>query len=230
MQNFIKAPKRVSKGLTDVVFTCSVTLEASLQNREKKLLVSSCLTIRLSTRNSSVSIAWIFMKFYITVFFETLLRKFNFHYNRIRIQGTLHEDQYTCLSYLAQFFLEREMFQTKVVEKIKTHILGSVNFIFENLTLYEIMWKNTVEPGTIHRTTWRMRIACCISWAINTLSDCVIFLFSHCNNRCTNAPHCYLIRLHIACIVSLLKDHLKIRENGVSPFQRTRCGCRSPNN
>jgi hypothetical protein len=31
------------------------------------------------------------------------------------------------------------MFQTKFVEKIKTHILSSVTF-FE----YEIMWKNTV--------------------------------------------------------------------------------------
>ena len=29
------------------------------------------------------------------------------------------------LSYLAQFFLECEMFQTKVVDKIKTHILCS---------------------------------------------------------------------------------------------------------
>jgi len=27
------------------------------------------------------------------------------------------------LSYLAQFFLEREMFKTKVVEKIKTRVL-----------------------------------------------------------------------------------------------------------
>ena len=31
-------------------------------------------------------------------------------------------------SYLAQFFLEWEMFQTEVVEKIKTHILCSVIF------------------------------------------------------------------------------------------------------
>jgi len=29
-------------------------------------------------------------------------------------------------SYLAQFFSEWEMFQTKVIEKIKTHILCSV--------------------------------------------------------------------------------------------------------
>jgi hypothetical protein len=36
-------------------------------------------------------------------------------------------------SYLAQFFLEREMFQTKVVEKILTHILCSVIFTVTNI-------------------------------------------------------------------------------------------------
>ena len=34
------------------------------------------------------------------------------------------------LSYLAHFFLEREMFRTKVVEKIKTHISCSITFFF----------------------------------------------------------------------------------------------------
>jgi len=32
------------------------------------------------------------------------------------------------LSYLGNFFLECEMFQTNVIEKIKTHILCSINF------------------------------------------------------------------------------------------------------
>jgi hypothetical protein len=36
------------------------------------------------------------------------------------------------------------MFQTKVVEKIKTHILFSVTFP-ENRAVYEIMWKNMVQ-------------------------------------------------------------------------------------
>jgi hypothetical protein len=37
--------------------------------------------------------------------------------------------------------------QTKVAEKIKTHILCSINFFFlENLAVYEILWKNVVEP------------------------------------------------------------------------------------
>jgi hypothetical protein len=40
------------------------------------------------------------------------------------------------LSYLAQFFLEWSMFQTKAVEEIKTHILCSVTF-FENRGVYD---------------------------------------------------------------------------------------------
>jgi hypothetical protein len=39
------------------------------------------------------------------------------------------------------------MFPTKFVEKIKTHILFSVTFFApENRAVYEIMWKNMVEP------------------------------------------------------------------------------------
>jgi hypothetical protein len=36
------------------------------------------------------------------------------------------------------------MFHTKVVEKIKTHILGSMIFLFKNRAFYEIMWENMV--------------------------------------------------------------------------------------
>ena len=48
-------------------------------------------------------------------------------------------------SYLAQFFLEWEMFQIKLVKKIKKHTLCSI-FFPENRTFYEIMWNNIVEP------------------------------------------------------------------------------------
>ena len=47
-------------------------------------------------------------------------------------------------SYLAQFFLEWEMFQMKSVQKTKTRVLYSVTF-FENRAIYAIMWKNVVE-------------------------------------------------------------------------------------
>jgi hypothetical protein len=63
------------------------------------------------------------------------------------------------LSYLAYFFLKREMFQTKAVEKTKTHILCSITFLKKSC-LYEKMWKNTVERGRPQMKIWRMRIAC----------------------------------------------------------------------
>jgi hypothetical protein len=44
-------------------------------------------------------------------------------------------------SYLAQFFLEWDMFQTRIVEQIKTNILCSVIFLFfKNRAVYEIKW------------------------------------------------------------------------------------------
>jgi hypothetical protein len=48
------------------------------------------------------------------------------------------------------------MFQTTVVEEIKTHILCSVIF-FKNSAIYEKMWKNIVEWGRPQMTIWRTR-------------------------------------------------------------------------
>jgi len=52
-------------------------------------------------------------------------------------------------SYLAQFFLEWEMFLTKVVEKIKTHILCSVTFSQKSFRL----WGNVEKCGRYAQTT-----------------------------------------------------------------------------
>ena len=48
-------------------------------------------------------------------------------------------------SYPAQFFIEWEMSQTEVVEKIKTHFMFN-NLLFESRAIYGIMWKNIVGP------------------------------------------------------------------------------------
>jgi hypothetical protein len=45
----------------------------------------------------------------------------------------------------AEFFLGLEMFQTEVVEKIKTQILCLITPPLANLAVYEIMRKNMVE-------------------------------------------------------------------------------------
>jgi hypothetical protein len=70
--------------------------------------------------------------------------------------------------YLAQFFLEWEMFQTKVVEKIKAHILCWINFFPIHCAVYEIIWKNVVQLDRPQLTVWGMHFACWIPKATHT--------------------------------------------------------------
>ena len=57
------------------------------------------------------------------------------------------------LWYVAELLLELEIFQTKVVRKIKSHILCWVTFYSpKNHDIYEIMWKNIVESGRLQMT------------------------------------------------------------------------------
>ena len=43
--------------------------------------------------------------------------------------------------YRAQLFLEWEMFQTEVVERIETHFIFGTFFFFENYGFCDIKWK-----------------------------------------------------------------------------------------
>jgi hypothetical protein len=60
------------------------------------------------------------------------------------------------------------MFQTKVVEKIKTYIAHSITFSPENR---EKMRKDMKEPNRSQIKTWRLCTACWIPKATNTLSE-----------------------------------------------------------
>jgi len=99
------------------------------------------------------------------------------------------------------------MFRTKVVDKIKTHILFSVTFFFENRAVYKEMWISNVERGRPQMTIWHMRIACWLPKARNThththTQTVQYSLLFHSNNGCTNASPCYLVRhTYIACLV-----------------------------
>ena len=77
----------------------------------------------------------------------------------------------------------------KFAEKFKTHFISN-NFY----AVYEVKWKNIVEPDGPQMTIWRIHIACWITKATNTLSECVILIAIHCNNGCTNAPQFYVMR------------------------------------
>ena len=71
------------------------------------------------------------------------------------------------------------MFQTKVVEKIRTHILCSVTFFFRKSCLYEIMWKKYSRIGQatndnmVHRL-WMLDTQGCN----HTLRICGTYCFS----------------------------------------------------
>jgi hypothetical protein len=61
--------------------------------------------------------------------FRKYVKSIKLSLNLTRMTGTTHEEQYKFFIYLAQFFLEREIFQVKVAEKIKPHILYSITFV-----------------------------------------------------------------------------------------------------
>jgi hypothetical protein len=61
--------------------------------------------------------------------------------------------------YLAELFVEKQIFQTKVVEKIKTHF-----FFSWHPAVYDKISKSVVEQER-PQTIWRMRVACWIGKA-----------------------------------------------------------------
>ena len=62
-------------------------------------------------------------------------------------------------SYVGQFLLKWEIFRTEVAEKIKTQYTLCSITPPENRAVYEITWKNIVEPSMPQMTIRRMRIA-----------------------------------------------------------------------
>jgi hypothetical protein len=116
----------------------------------------------------------------------------------------------------------RIFFRRNLYTKSK-HILCSVTFLSENLAVYEKMWKNIVERGRPQMTIRRMRIACWVPKATNTLSEYVTLISSRCNNCFTNAPHCYFIRaiLVLLCVSVINKRAEDLQYNTFRPVYVT---------
>jgi hypothetical protein len=96
------------------------------------------------------------------------------------------------------------MFQTKVVEKVKTRILCSITFFFQKSFR---LWDNVEQYGTARQATddniiRRMRFPCWITNTTDTHSEHVIqrLLLFHDNNGYANAPQCYICT-YIASLV-----------------------------
>ena len=76
------------------------------------------------------------------------------------------------------------------------------NFFFENLAVYKIMWKNTVESGRPQTTIWR--IASWIPKATNTRSEYVILIAFPLQHRAS-----MLRSMYTACLVINYKSCIK---------------------
>jgi len=68
------------------------------------------------------------------------------------------------------------MFQTKVAEKIKTRLCRIIFFFTKVVSLFEIMWKNIVEPGRPQMTIWPVRVRCWLPKATNIHSQYVALI------------------------------------------------------
>jgi hypothetical protein len=145
----------------------NVEFLGALQNCENRILISSCLSVRVSAWNSSARTGRNFMKYDTWAFFEKVSRKFKFRQIRSRITGTLNEKpSYSFIT--SRSLLPRiRNFSGKLYRKSK-HVFCVQKIFFNNRAFYEIIWKNMVELDRPLVTMWRMRNACLIPNATNT--------------------------------------------------------------
>ena len=71
------------------------------------------------------------------------------------------------------FFRRMTNISDKSCTEYQPHILCSITPFFENLSVYEIILKNTIEPHTPQMKIWPMRIACWLPKSTNTHLECV---------------------------------------------------------
>jgi len=74
-----------------------------------------------------------------------------------------------------------------------THFVFN-NLLFQNSAVYEIMWKNVVEPDRPQMNIWRMHLICWIPKATDTHSKYVTYYFFYSNNDYSEALQCYFVR------------------------------------
>ena len=99
----------------------------------------SCLCVRLPfVRMEQIGQHWTnFLKFHTWLFFQNLLRKFNFNWNMIRITGSLHED--ICNDNIPFSCCYNKCFVQSFSEKCYTQFI--LNTLMKILSLWVIVWK-----------------------------------------------------------------------------------------
>jgi hypothetical protein len=140
--------------------------------------IISFMSVCSSVRMEELSFHWTdFDEILYLNFFSKLCREYeNFFTNLTKITGSLRECLCTFIM-SRRIILRMRSVLANVVEKIKTHILCSINFSRKSCCL----WDNVEKFGTARETAddnsiRRMRYACCVSKATSTHLEYVILI------------------------------------------------------
>jgi hypothetical protein len=125
------------------------------------------LSVRPSAQNSSRT-RRILIRFDIWVLFRNSVEKIQVSLNRTRIKGTKTN---VCTIVLRK----RKVLHKNCRGNQYTNCTFNI-FFFEILTVYNTIWKNTVEPDRPQMTVWGMLIACWTPKATNTQAEYIMFI------------------------------------------------------
>jgi hypothetical protein len=111
--------------------------------------------------------------------------------------------------YLAKFFLEWEIFQIKVVQKIKTHILCSIPLFRKSYRL----WDNVEKYGGVRGAAndvriWCIRIACWISKA--TCTQAHAHARAHASARAHKHIHTQICNIYCFSTATMIHEHASL--------------------
>ena len=128
----------------------------SLANWKKRLWISPCLSVRMEKLGSH----WTdFHKIWYVGKCRKFIKQSDSQYNPTSIMGNLYENVCTFMITYRWILLRMRNFWDKGCREQQNTYFMFNNFCSENRALYEIMWKNMVEPDRPQMTIRRMRIA-----------------------------------------------------------------------
>jgi len=146
----------------------------------RKGTITFAMSIRLSVLMEQLGSHWTdFYGIWNTSIFRKPVAKFQVSVTSDKNNGYFTWRPLHTLIISRSVLLRIKMCHTKVVEKIKTHILCSITFFRKSCRWWD-MWKNTAQPGRPQMTMWRMCIACWVPKPTNIHSEYVILIdFPH---------------------------------------------------
>jgi hypothetical protein len=159
------------------------------------------MSVHPSTWNNTAPTGRIFMKFDIWEFFCNLSRKLMFHWNRTRITGTVHEDQYTFLTISRSVLLRMRNVSDKFAEKIETHILCSVTCFRKSCRVWDNVERYCTGGHAIDENMAHAHFTLGTQGYKHTLSEYVILLLLYSNIRHKDMPHCHVTVLCLFCAI-----------------------------